>query len=373
MARNLIVGAGLSGAVTANLIASELDEEVIVAERRPHIAGNCYDFRDKNGIMIHKYGSHIFHTSNEKVWEFVNRFTDFNNYEHKVEGYIDGIYTTIPFNLNSLYDVFEEAQAKSLEEKLTSKFEYGSKIPILEFQNEDDVELKELADFIYNKIFLHYTEKQWGKTPKEADSSITSRVPVYISRDNRYFQDKYQGIPSRGYTKLAEKMLEHKNIHLELNTEYKNLKNNEYKRIFYTGSIDEFFDYKYGVLPYRSVSFEFEEHNKEFYQNNSVVNYPCSENYTRIHEYKYYLKDKSPKTVIAKEYSTEFESGKNERFYPIPDKQNEYIYGKYIKEAEKYNNLYFLGRLGKYKYYNMDETILDAINLFESRILKETT
>ena len=215
MTKNLVVGAGFSGTVIANLLAAELNEKVVVADRRENLAGNCYDFRDKNGIMIHKYGSHIFHTSNKKVWDFINRFCKFNNYEHKVEVNLDGKLTTIPFNLNSLYDIFSKEKAYKLEEKLLNLFEYGSKIPILEFQNQKDEDLKELSDFIYNKIFLHYTEKQWGRLPEEIDKSVTSRVPIYISRDNRYFQDEYQGIPTEGYTKLIERMLDHENIEIK--------------------------------------------------------------------------------------------------------------------------------------------------------------
>lgn len=373
MKLNLVVGAGFSGAVIANLIATRLNEHVLVIDRRSHIAGNSYDYKDSNGITVHKYGSHIFHTSDKNVWEFVNQFAKFNNYEHKVKVFIDGKYTTIPFNLNSLYDVFEFERAKKLEEKLCSGYKYGEKIPILEFKNLQDEDLKQLAEYIYKKIFLYYTSKQWGVKPEEIENSVTARVPVFISKDERYFQDEFQGIPIGGYSKLIEKILSHKNITLKLNTDFSFYGNDSenISNIFYSGSIDEFFNYKYGVLPYRSVNFELETVEKEYYQDNAVINYPCSEDYTRIHEYKYYLNDKSPNTVIAKEYSTNFELGKNERFYPIPNEQNKRLYDKYIEESKQYKNLYFIGRLGKYKYFNMDETISDTIKLFESEIMKE--
>lgn len=363
--KNLVVGAGFSGAVIANLVATNLNEEVIVIDKKDHIAGNCYDYRDNNGIMIHKYGSHIFHTKSEKVWSYLKQFTDFNTYMHKVVGYLDGIETHIPFNFNTLYDVFPEILAKKLEEKLLNNFEINSKVPILEFQKQDDDDLKFLANYVYEKIFLHYTTKQWGVSPNDVDGAVTARVPVYLSKDNRYFQDKYQGIPLEGYTKVVEKMLDHKNIEVCLNTEFKDVDASKFDRIFYTGPIDEYFNYKFGQLPYRSVNFKFETHDKEYYQSNACVNYPCNYDFTRIHEYKYYLDDKSEKTVIAKEYSEAFELGKNERYYPIPKDENTVLYNKYSEEAKKLSNVYFLGRLGDYKYYDMDKAILRAIELFE--------
>ena len=365
--KNLIAGCGLSGAVIARLLA-DIGEKVLVIDRKNHIAGNIYDYKDENGIYIHKYGSHIFHTNNEKVWEFLNRFTSFNTYMHKVVALIDGIETTIPFNINTLYDVFPKSLAKRLEEKLLNKFEYNTKVPILEFQKQDDNDLKFLADYIYEKVFLHYTAKQWGKNPDEIASAVTARVPVHVSKDDRYFQDKYQGIPLNGYTKMVENILNHPNIEVKLNTDFKEFASENQEelknfRIFYTGSIDEFFDYKYGELPYRSVHFKFETHNREFYQSNAVVNYPCNYDFTRIHEYKYYLNDKSDKTVIAKEYSEYFENGKNERYYPIENDDNKNLYEKYLSQTP--DNLYFLGRLGDYKYYDMDKAVERAINLFE--------
>jgi len=367
---NVIVGAGFSGATIANLLANQLDEKVVVIDKKNHIAGNSYDYRDNNGIMIHKYGSHIFHTNNEKVWNFLKQFTDFNTYMHEVVGIIDGIEAQIPFNFNTLYQVFPQTMAKRIEEKLLEKFEYNKKIPILEFQKQDDEDLKYLANYVYEKIFLNYTTKQWGVSPKEVDGAVTARVPVFLSKDNRYFQDKYQGIPLDGYTTVVEKMLEHKNIKVILNTDFETFKNQNEDllkdaRIFYTGSIDEYFDYKFGQLPYRSVNFKFEEYDREFYQSHACINYPNNYDFTRIHEYKHYLNDKSDKTVIAKEYSEFFDLGKNERYYPISSEENQKLYEQYLEEAKKENNIYFLGRLGDYKYYNMDLAIARAIELFE--------
>ena len=367
---NIIVGSGFSGATIARLIAENFGEKVVVVDKKDHIAGNSYDYRDENGIMIHKYGSHIFHTNNEKVWSFLKQFTDFNTYMHEVVGIIDGIEAQIPFNFTTLYQIFPETLAKRLEEKLLKKFEYNKKVPILEFQKQDDEDLKFLAEYVYEKIFLNYTTKQWGVSPKDVDGAVTARVPVYLSKDNRYFQDKYQGIPLEGYTKVVEKMLDHPNIEVVLNKDFAEFKKEnsdlvKNARIFYTGSIDEFFDYKFGKLPYRSVNFKLETHNREFYQTHACINYPNNYDFTRIHEYKHYLNDKSEKTVIAKEYSEFFELGKNERYYPIASEENAKLYQKYLDEAKNLKDVYFFGRLGDYKYYNMDLAVARAIELFE--------
>lgn len=367
---NIIVGSGFSGSTMARLIAEKLDEKVVVVDKKDHIAGNSYDYRDENGIMIHKYGSHIFHTNNEKVWSFLKQFTDFNTYMHEVVGILDGIEAQIPFNFTTLYQVFPETLAKRLEEKLLKKFEYNKKVPILEFQKQDDEDLKFLAEYVYEKIFLNYTTKQWGVSPKDVDGAVTARVPVYLSKDNRYFQDKYQGIPLEGYTKVVEKMLDHPNIEVVLNKDFAEFKKEnsdlvKNARIFYTGSIDEFFDYKFGKLPYRSVNFKFETHNRESYQTHACINYPNNYDFTRIHEYKHYLNDTSEKTVIAKEYSEFFELGKNERYYPIASEENAKLYQKYLDEAKNLKDVYFFGRLGDYKYYNMDLAVARAIELFE--------
>ena len=363
---DLVVGAGISGAVLARKIAEEQNKKVLVIDKNNHIAGGCYDYRDKNGIMIHKYGSHIFHTSNERVWKYVRQYADFNQYMHKVYAVIDGIKTTIPFNFNTIYDVFPQSLAQRLEEKLLKAFEYNTKVPILEFQKQNDEDLKFLANYVYEKVFLNYTIKQWGLSPEDVDGAVTARVPVYLSKDNRYFQDKYQGIPLGGYTKMIENILNHKNIKVKLSTEFNRNDKNKYGRVFYTGAIDEYFGYNLGQLPYRSVNFKTEEYSKEFYQENSVVNYPCNYDFTRIHEYKYYLDDKSENTVIAKEYSELFEPGKNERYYPIPKDENVALYNKYFEQAKNEKNVYFFGRLGDYKYYDMDKAILRALELFDT-------
>ncbi len=360
---NLVVGAGVSGAVIARLIAEKLNEKVLVIDKKEHAGGNCYDYKDKNGITTQKYGSHIFHTNSEKVWKFLNRFTAFNTYMHRVYAVIDGIETTIPFNLNTLFDVFPRTMAEKFSDQLIDKFPYNTRIPILELQKHQD--LKFLADYIYNKVFLNYTIKQWGLTPDSIDGSVTARVPVLISKDSRYFQDVYQGIPLNGFAKMIEKILEHPNINIKLKCEFNDYRSLPYKRFFYTGSIDEYFNYELGMLPYRSVKFKLEEHDRPYYQRNSVVNYPNNYDFTRIHEYKYYLNEISEKTVIAKEYSEEFQLGENERYYPIVNTENLELYENYKNLALNYDNLYFLGRLGDYKYYDIDKAIIRAFECFE--------
>ena len=367
---NIVVGAGFSGATIANLIATNLKEEVIIIDKKEHLAGNSFDYIDENGITIHKYGSHIFHTNNEKVWKFINKFTSFNNYKHEVVGMIDGEELHIPFNFNTLNQIVLPHLAKKYKETLLKYFKYGDKITIADLIKTNNSDLAFISNYVNNKIIRNYTKKQWGCNPDELDKSVTKRVPIYLSEDNKYFQDKYQGIPLEGYTQIIQNMLNHKNIKVILNKDFKTFyKENEElvknATIFYTGSIDEFFEYKYGMLPYRSVYFEFETHNKEYYQSHACINYPNDNEYTRIHEYKHYLNNKSQKTVIAKEYSEAFEENKNERQYPIIKKENIDLYNKYKEDANQLNNVYFLGRLGDYKYYNMDCSIKRAIEIFE--------
>lgn len=361
---NLVVGAGITGVAAARLLADR-GEKVTVIDRRDHIAGNCYDYRDGNGIMVHRYGSHIFHASDKEVWDFMCRFTQFNGYVHRVRGMVDGKEIPIPFNLDSLHMVFPKEKADRLERKLIDTYGYGRKVPILEFQRQDDGDLRDLADYVYEKVFLHYTMKQWGYSPEEVDAGVTARVPVYISRDDRYFQDPYQGIPVEGYTRALDNMLDHPNIRVVLNTEYSDDMCGRYDRILHTGSIDEYMRYRYGHLPYRSVCFEMETIDSEHYQSNSVINYPCDQAFTRIHEYKYYLGDMSERTVIAREYPETFELGKNERYYPIPRDENTAMYERYLRDIGQ-EKVHFLGRLGDYRYYNMDGAIRRAMDVVSS-------
>lgn len=370
--KNLVVGCGFSGAVMARKLAEEMNEEVMVIDAKEHIGGNSYDYYDKNGICVHRYGTHIFHTNNAEVWRYLSRFTSWHPYMHEVKGIVDGQEVPIPFNLNSIGRVFPQALAARLEQKLLDKFGFNVKVPILDLRRSKDADLEFLAQYIYEKVFLEYTLKQWQLKPEELDPAVTGRVPVYISRDNRYFQDKYQGIPRNGYTALIKNILDHPKIKVILNTPYSSVKKDiQYSKMFYTGPIDEFFDYRFGELPYRSLNFEFVEYNREFFQGNSVINYPCNYDFTRIGEYKYFLGDQSAKTVVSFEYPEPFVKGRNERYYPIAKPENTELYNRYAAAAARLKNVWFLGRLGEYKYYDMDKAVNRSLEIFNMLNNKE--
>ncbi len=363
----IVIGAGISGVVLAERIATQLNKKLLIIEKRGHIGGNCYDYKDENGIFIHKYGPHIFHTDYQKVWNYLSQFTDWVYYQHKVLGFIDGKYVPIPFNLNTLYQLLPNKFAERIEGKLINKFGYNKKVPILDLKKVKDKDLIFLAEFIYEKIFLHYSEKQWGLKPEKIDTSVTARVPVIISRDDRYFQDKYQGIPKEGYTKLFEKIIQNKNIEIQYDTDFKDIKNKlKYDKLFYTGPIDEFFDYKFGKLDYRYVNINFKTFDIENYQSAAVVNYPNDYDYTRITEFKKFNMQKSRNTIIGIEYPG------NDGFmaWPVLKERNKKIFQKYWQEAEKLKkeNIYFVGRLAEYKYYDMDDTVKKALEAFEEII-----
>ncbi|TDJ82085.1 UDP-galactopyranose mutase [Campylobacter volucris] len=368
--QNLIIGCGLSGVVLARKIAEEKNEKVLIIDRRDHIGGNVYDYKDKNtNITVHKYGPHVFHTNIKEVWDFLSRFTKWHYFHLKPKVFVDGIYATLPFNLNTLYEVFTDYLAKKIEEKLIKNYGYNIKIPILELINSKDEDIKFLSDYVYKNIFENYTFKQWGAKPENIDSSISARVPIYISKDDRYFQDTYQALPRDGYTKMIQNILDHPLIEVRLNTDFKYIqKKISYEKLFYTGAIDEFFDYKFGTLSYRSLRFDIVCEHSEYYQQSAMVNYPNNYDFTRITEHKHFLNEKSNKTILSYEYPCEFINGINERYYPIPGSNSEKLYNKYLQEAVKIKNIYFLGRLGDYKYYNMDKAIERVLHFFNSVI-----
>lgn len=359
----LVVGSGISGATVARCLA-EKGNHVTVLDQRDHLAGNCYDFFDECGICVHKYGTHIFHTDSEQVWKFVSRFTQWYPYQHKVVALIDGQLVPVPFNLNSINAVFPSSIASKLEQKLLTQFGFNKKVPILELRQTGDDDLLFLADYVYEKVFLRYTLKQWGMKPEDLDPAVTARVPVFVSRDNRYFQNKYQGIPIGGYSKLIEKMLSHKNIELKLSQKFYSEMMDHYDHVYYTGAIDEFFDYEYGELPYRSLRFDFIKFDRPYFQSNSVVNYPTNYDFTRIGEYKYFLDTLSTSTIVSYEFPEPFVKGMNERYYPVPSSENLRLYDLYLKRAHSINKkVTFLGRLGDYKYYDMDKAVLRALSI----------
>ncbi|HEB75428.1 MAG TPA: UDP-galactopyranose mutase [Nitrospirae bacterium] len=362
----LIAGSGLAGSVLAERIASVLKKEVLVVERRDHIGGNVYDYKDSEGIFIHKYGPHAFHTNDESVWAYLSRFTEWYPYFHRVRAIVDGIEIPLPFNLNALYMVFPPGLASRLETKLVDTFGYNVKIPILKLKEFGDKDLQFLSGYIYEKVFLGYTLKQWGLTPENLYPSVTARVPVYISRDDRYFQDRYQGIPENGYTSLIERMLDNPLIRVELNTDFRDVKDSvKFEKLIYTGCIDEFFDFRFGELSYRSLDFSLKSYDTEFFQPVAQVNYPENHDYTRITEYKHFLDTRSERTTVAYEYPQAYERGGNDPYYPIPNDENSALYAKYSEEARKLHNVVFIGRLAEYKYYNMDQIVARALRTFE--------
>ena len=366
--RILIVGAGITGITLAERFAS-YGKDVLIVEKRNHIGGNCFDCKNDNGILIHKYGPHIFHTNHKEIWEYLSKFTGWIDYQHKVLGFIDGKYVPIPFNLNTLCELLPKKLSEKLERKLVNEFGCNKKVPILELKKRNDSDLKFLADFIYEKVFLHYTEKQWGLKPEEIDSLVTARVPVVISSDDRYFHDKYQGIPKYGYTKMFKRMLQNENIVIRLNTNYKYIKDKiKYDIMFYTGSVDEFFDYKYGKLEYRCLRIDLKTFNREDYQLAAVVNYPDLKHlFTRITEFKKLTQQKHKKTTIGKE----FVGGEGFVSWPILNKKNRTIFQKYWQEIEKLKNknVYFIGRLAECKYYDMDDAVKNVLDRIKSKFI----
>ena len=377
--KNIVVGSGFSGAVVAREIAERKDEKVLIIEKRQHIGGNCYDYYNEQGILIHKYGPHIFHTDNREVWNYISQFTEWEHHQHKVLAYIDGKKVNLPFNLNTLYSVFPEVRAKKLEQALLEKYNYNQKVPILKLRKSNNELLNLLAEYIYNKIFKNYTQKQWGVNPEELSPEVSGRVPIVISRDNRYFTDQYQGLPKKGYTKLFDNLLDHKNIKIMLNTDFFELfeidvenkkilyNDREFEGyIYYTGQIDELFGYRFDELPYRSLQFKLKKLDINRFQDVATANYPNDYNYTRITEFKNFYKKHINGTVIAYEYPQPYTKKCEEPpYYPIFNDKNQNQFKKYLSLANQIDNLTILGRLAEYKYFDMDdavENVLEKIN-----------
>ena len=377
----IVVGSGFAGSVIAERIANVLNQKVLIIEKRNHIGGNCYDYRDENNIIVHKYGPHFFHTDYKEVFDYLSNFTDWHIYHHKVLAFVDGKKVPLPFNLNSIYEVFPQEMAKRLEIKLIEKYGYGTKIPILELLKEEDQDLKFFANYVYEKVYKNYTMKQWGLKPEEISPQVTARVPIYFSRDNRYFTDKYQVIPEDGYTKIFERALNHPNIKIMLNTDFKEVISIDFEnkkiyflgqefkgKLIFTGMIDELFNFKYGFLPYRSLDLRFETIEKEYYQEAPVVNYPNDYDFTRVTEFKHIHPVKSDKTTILKEYPKAYQPNVDIPYYPVFTKENQELYNKYKEEADKFENLVLVGRLAEYRYYDMDDVVKRALEVFEERI-----
>ena len=376
----IIIGSGIAGAAAARILAEEQGRKVLVLEKKHHIGGNCYDGKDEYGILVHWYGPHIFHTGNEEVYKWLSRFTDWYAFGHEVVARVGDKLLPVPFNLNTLKMVYGEEKAAVLEKKLVDTFGFGARVPILKLREQQDEDLRAIADYVYENVFLRYTMKQWGQTPEEIDPAVTGRVPVVISYDNRYFGDKYQGMPLDGFTPMFEKMLAHPNIEVRTNTNAKDalvisekegkvlLEGQEFHgTVIYTGPVDELFDCRFGRLPYRTLRFDFEHYDKPDYQGHSVVNYTVSEDYTRITEFKYLTGQKADSTTIVKEYPFAYTGAEGEiPYYAIMNEENNALYRKYADLAAQIPDFHLLGRLAEYKYYNIDAMAAKAIALARS-------
>ena len=379
----IVVGAGFAGATIAREKA-EQGKKVLVIDKRNHIGGNMYEQDDSNGVRIHLYGPHIFHTNNKEVFEYLKNFSEFFPYEHKVLGKINNKLVPIPFNYTSLEMLYEEKMADEIKENVEKEFPLNKKVSILELINSENKIVKEFGEFVYKNIFENYTAKQWGTTIDKIDKSVINRVPVVLGYDDRYFNDEYQYMPVNGFTEIFENMLNHESITIELNTNIKeklclNFENSKtffegkefLGEIYYTGAIDELLNYKYGLLPYRTLELKFEQYNCDNYQPNSVVNYPNDEKFTRITEFKYLTRQQiNDNTTILKEFSAQYDIN-NKKFadpyYPITNDKNLELYNKYKKDLESFNNIILCGRLAEYKYYNMDAVIERALKVSKKR------
>ena len=374
---SIVIGAGFAGAVVARELAERGDEQVLVMDARDHVGGNCYDYRDEHGVTIHRYGPHIFHTNIERVYRYLSRFTEWSDYRHEVVASVDGEEIPVPFNLNTLDQVFGE-EAPKLEKLLIERFGDGARVPILELRRADDPDLKRIADYVYEHIFLKYTMKQWGQTPEEIDPSVSGRVPVVLSRDNRYFQDTYQGMPKNGFTALFENLLDHPGITVRLLRDAASVMQFDpesgtsirYRgepftgKVIFTGALDELYDLRYGRLPYRSLRFDLEHLDAERFQSHGVVNYTVSEDFTRITEFKYLLDEwDADGTTIMREYPFAYTGSAGEiPYYAINNETNNALYEKYRALAER-SGLTLLGRLAEYRYYNIDAIVDRALTV----------
>lgn len=360
----LVIGCGLAGMTAARILA-ENGYHILIVERRDHIGGNIYDCHNQDGILIHQYGPHIFHTNNAEVWDFLSRFTSWRNYRHKVLAYVNGSYYPLPINVNTINQLYHE----QYDSNTIKAFFNGVKGNLHEIKNAKEAVVSQVGEELYQLFFEGYTKKQWGMPAQELDAEVTARIPVRYNTDNRYFLDQYQGIPLNGYTKMAENMLRHPNISVVLHTDYKDIKNSCGKaQIICTGCIDEFYEQKYGKLPYRSLNFVQETYHKTYCQPAGVINYPNDFPFTRTTEYKYLTGQVSEKTTVVKE----FPSAVGEPYYPIPQEANRKLYDKY-KEKTLTDHVAFLGRLGTYRYLNMDAVVEQAMKFCKQYMTEERT
>ncbi len=352
----LVVGAGFAGSVLAERLAAERGDRVLVIDRRPHVAGNAYDRPDAAGLLIHQYGPHIFHTNSRAVFDHLSRFTEWRPYQHRVLGQVDGRLVPIPINLdtiNALYGL--DLASEELEAWFAARAE-----PVGAVRTSEDVVVSKVGRELYEKFFRGYTRKQWGLDPSELDKSVTARVPVRTDRDGRYFTDEFQAMPAEGYTRMFERMLDHPNITVRTGTEYGAARRGAADRLIWTGPVDEFFGCRFGRLPYRSLRFVHQTLGQEWFQPVGTVNYPQTEAYTRITEYKHLTGQAHPQTSITFEYP----EAEGDPYYPVPRPENQALYKRYEALADATADTWFVGRLATYRYYNMDQVVAQALATF---------
>ncbi|MFN2546965.1 MAG: UDP-galactopyranose mutase [Myxococcales bacterium] len=354
----MIVGAGFAGSVLAERLAAGSGKKVLIVDRRPHVGGNAYDCYDDHGLLIHKYGPHIFHTNSKDVFDYLSRFTAWRQYQHRVRACVDGMLVPIPINLdtvNALYGLSLNAQ------QLTAFFaEQAERRESV--KTSEDVIVSKVGRELYEKFFRNYTRKQWGLDPSELDAQVTARVPVRTNRDDRYFTDTYQAMPLHGYTRMFDKMLADPNIKVLLNCDYREVRSAiPHRELIYTGPVDAYFDYRFGKLPYRSLEFRHETVNQERVQPVAVINYPNDYAYTRVTEFKHLTGQEHPRSALVYEFPV---PDNGDPYYPIPQPQNAALYKKYEALADATPGVHFAGRLGTYRYYNMDQVVAQALTLY---------
>ncbi|MBA2571417.1 MAG: UDP-galactopyranose mutase [Gemmatimonadetes bacterium] len=359
----LIVGAGFAGSVVAERLAS-VGKRVLVVDKRPHIAGNAYDCYDDAGVLIHKYGPHIFHTNSKEIFDYLSRFTSWRQYQHRVQASVDGQLVPIPINLDTINQLYGlNLNSFELEEWFASRAE-----PVERIATSEDVVVSKVGRELYEKFFRGYTRKQWGLDPSDLDASVIARVPTRTNRDARYFTDTYQAQPLHGFTRMFERILDHPNIKIMLNTDWAEVRDLiPHRELIFSGPVDEFFGYRYGKLPYRSLDFRFETHDMEWAQPVPVVNYPNDYAFTRITEFKYLTGQVHPKTTTVAEYPT----AEGDPYYPIPRRETAEIYKRYKALADQTPGVSFVGRLATYRYYNMDQVVGQALTLFKKLRARE--
>lgn len=364
----LIVGAGFAGTVLAERLSSQLNKKCLVVDRRKHIGGNAYDYYDKNGVLLHKYGAHYFRTNSDRIRDYLSQFTEWHPADYKVLSWTHGKFWQFPINLNTFEQIIGRSSTSDEMAQTLAKW----RIDIVSPKNSEEIVVSQIGTRLYEIFFRNYTRKQWGRDPKDLDASVCGRIPFRTNRDDRYVSDKFQAMPKGGYSKMFEQMLSHPNIKVMLGTDYRDVRANvRASQVIYTGPIDEYFDWCYGRLPYRSMRFESETKDVTFFQPAVQINFPNDYDFTRSVEIKHVTGQKLPVTTVVREYAEECVPGR-EPYYPIPAPDSHALYDRYRLRAEAEANVTFVGRLGTYRYYNMDQVIGMALMEYEKIATKKT-